>query len=122
MDDFGSARRVTVGKDMTTIVADAPKEALNVRCTQIRSQMDTSSKYAKEQLQKRLAKLVGGVALIKVGATTETELKDKKLRLEDAINATRAAIDEGIVPGGGTALCHLSRDLREWSAVHLNDD
>merc|ERR1712087_637643 len=122
-EDFGQARRITVKKDSTTIVADAPKEALEERCAQIKMQIEeTKSSYTKEQLQKRLAKLVGGVALIKVGATTETELKDKKLRLEDAINATKAAVDEGIVPGGGTALCHFSRDLREWSAAHLDGD
>mmetsp|Transcript_22977 Transcript_22977/g.52582 ORF Transcript_22977/g.52582 Transcript_22977/m.52582 type:complete len:639 (+) Transcript_22977:86-2002(+) len=123
MEDFGLARRITVKKDSTTIVADAPKDALEDRCAQIRVQIEeTKSDYTKEQLQKRLAKLVGGVALVKVGATTETELKDKKLRLEDAINATKAAVDEGIVPGGGTALCHLSEDLREWAAKELSED
>mmetsp|Transcript_29036 Transcript_29036/g.90510 ORF Transcript_29036/g.90510 Transcript_29036/m.90510 type:complete len:604 (+) Transcript_29036:95-1906(+) len=123
MEDFGVARRATVKKDSTTIVADAPKEALEERCAAIRGQIEeTKSEYTKEQLQKRLAKLVGGVALVKVGATTETELKDKKLRLEDAINATKAAVDEGIVPGGGTTLCHLSRDLREWAPNNLADD
>jgi len=123
LEDLGEARRVTVKKDSTTIVADAPKDALEERCAQIRAQIeDTKSEYTKEQLRKRLAKLVGGVALIKVGATTETELKDKKLRMEDAINATKAAVDEGIVPGGGTALCHLSRELREWASKNLADD
>ncbi|CAK9104468.1 unnamed protein product [Durusdinium trenchii] len=122
-EDFGTARRITVGKDSTTIVADAPKDQLEERCAQIQRQIeDTKSSYTKEQLEKRLAKLVGGVALIKVGATTETELKDKKLRLEDAINATKAAVDEGIVPGGGAALCHLSKDLRKWSAENLTED
>jgi len=122
-EDFGMARRIVVKKDSTTIVADAPKEALEERCAQLRGQIeDTKSDYTKEQLQKRLAKLVGGVALIKVGATTETELKDKKLRLEDAINATKAAVDEGIVPGGGTALCHLSEDLLEWASSNLSED
>jgi len=122
-EDFGVARRVVVKKDSTTVVADAPKDALEERCAQLRAQIeDTKSEYTKEQLQKRLAKLVGGVALIKVGATTETELKDKKLRLEDAINATKAAVDEGIVPGGGTALCHLSQDLLEWASSNLSED
>jgi len=122
-EDFGVARRVTVKKDSTIIVADAPKDLLEERCQQIRQQIeDTKSDYTKEQLQKRLAKLVGGVALIKVGATTETELKDKKLRLEDAINATKAAVDEGTVPGGGTALCHLSQTLRDWASSNLEDD
>jgi len=122
-EDFGSARRISVGKDSTTIVADAPKEALEERCEQLRRQIEeTKSSYTKEQLEKRLAKLVGGVALIKVGATTETELKDKKLRLEDAINATKAAVDEGIVPGGGAALCHLSEALRKWAPDNLAED
>lgn len=122
-EDFGVARRITVGKDSTTIVADADKDGLKERCAQIRAQIDeTKSSYTKEQLEKRLAKLIGGVALIKVGATTETELKDKKLRLEDAINATKAAVEEGIVPGGGTALCHLSVDLQKWATENLAED
>jgi len=123
MDDLGTARRVTVTKDTTTIVADAPREQVEERCAALRAQIsDTKSDYTREQLEKRLAKLDGGVALIKVGATTETELKDKKLRLEDAINATKAAVDEGIVAGGGTAFCHLSRELRDWAARNLADD
>lgn len=122
-EDFGSARRISVGKDATTIVADAPKDALDERCVQLRIQIEESkSSYTKEALEKRLAKLSGGVAVIKVGATTETELKDKKLRLEDAINATKAAVDEGIVPGGGTALCHLSTDLQKWATENLAED
>lgn len=122
-EDFGVARRITVGKDSTTIVADADKDGLEQRCAQLQAQIEeTKSSYTKEQLEKRLAKLVGGVALIKVGATTETELKDKKLRLEDAINATKAAVDEGIVPGGGTALCHLSADLQKWATENLVED
>merc|ERR1712150_108012 len=93
------------------------------RCAQIRVQIqDATSEYSKEQLSKRLGKLSGGVAVIKVGAATETELKERKFRLEDAINATKAAIDEGIVPGGGTLLCHLSKDLRRWSSANLKDD
>jgi len=123
MEDLGMARRITVRKDSTTNLADAPKDQLEERCAQIRTQIEeTKSQYTKEQLEKRLAKLVGGVALVKVGATTETELKDKKLRLEDAINATKAAVDEGIVPGGGTTLCHLSSGLRAWAAENLADD
>lgn len=122
-EDFGTARRITVSKDSTTVVADAPKEALEERCAALKFQIsETKSEYTREQLEKRLAKLLGGVALIKVGATTETEMKDKKLRLEDAINATKAAIDEGILPGGGTALCHLSQDLRKWAAENLVAD
>merc|ERR1719291_1614221 len=123
MEDFGTARRVSVKKDATTIVSDAPKEQLEERCAALRKQIeDTKSDYTKEQLEKRLAKLDGGVALIKVGATTETELKDKKLRLEDAINATKAAVDEGVLPGGGTALCHLSKDLHSWAEAALAED
>jgi len=123
MEDFGFARRIVVKKDNTTIVAEADKAAMEERCAMLRGQIeDTKSEYSKEQLKKRLAKLQGGVALIKVGAVTETELKDKKLRLEDAINATKAAVEEGIVPGGGTALCHLSQDLREWASTNLTED
>jgi chaperonin GroEL len=82
---------------------------VKARCEQIRRQIDeTDSSYDKEKLQERLAKLSGGVAVVKVGAATETEMKDRKLRLEDAINATKAAVEEGIVPGGGTTLAHLA--------------
>lgn len=122
-EDLGTARRLTVRKDATTVVADAPKDLVEQRCAALQREIDdTKSEYTREQLRKRLAKLKGGVALIKVGASTETELKDKKLRLEDAINATKAAIDEGIVPGGGSALCHLSREVREWAASNLIED
>ncbi len=90
---------------------------------QIKKQMDeTDSSYDKEKLQERLAKLAGGVAVIKVGAATETEMKDKKLRLEDAINATKAAVEEGIVPGGGTTLAHLSPILKEWADKNLEGE
>jgi chaperonin GroEL len=103
LESFGSARRVTVTKDHTTIVAEGNEAAVKARCEQIRRQIEeTDSTYDKEKLQERLAKLAGGVAVIKVGAATETEMKDRKLRLEDAINATKAAVEEGIVPGGGT--------------------
>ena len=86
----------------------------------IRKQMDeTDSTYDKEKLQERLAKLSGGVAVVKVGAATETEMKDKKLRLEDAINATKAAVEEGIVPGGGTTLAHLAPSLEDWAKSNL---
>ena len=78
--------------------------------------------FEKEQLQDRIAKLSGGVAVIKVGAATETEMKDKKLRLEDAINATRAAVEEGTVPGGGTMFVHLSETLKTWVKINLTDD
>ncbi|MEL6940601.1 MAG: chaperonin GroEL, partial [Cyanobacteria bacterium J06598_1] len=105
IDQLGSARRVTITKDSTTLVAEGNEAAVKSRCDQIRRQIDESdSSYDKEKLQERLAKLSGGVAVIKVGAATETEMKDRKLRLEDAINATKAAVEEGIVPGGGTTL------------------
>lgn len=83
---------------------------------------ETESSYDKEKLQERLAKLSGGVAVVKVGAATETEMKDKKLRLEDAINATKAAVEEGIVPGGGTTLAHLAPHLEKWASDNLKDD
>ncbi|MGQ9655316.1 MAG: chaperonin GroEL [Thermodesulfobacteriota bacterium] len=103
--DLGRARRVTITKDDTTIVeGQGDKAALEGRVKQIRAQIDeTTSDYDREKLQERLAKLVGGVAVINVGAATETEMKEKKARVEDALNATRAAVEEGIVPGGGVA-------------------
>lgn len=116
LDSFGTARRVTVTKDNTTIVAEGNEAAVKARCEQIRRQIEeTDSTYDKEKLQERLAKLSGGVAVIKVGAATETEMKDRKLRLEDAINATKAAVEEGIVPGGGTTLAHLIPVVTEWA-------
>ena len=106
LEDLGKAKRVTIDKDNTTIVDGAGKASdIEGRVKEIRSQIDkTTSDYDKEKLQERLAKLVGGVAIIKVGAATETELKEKKARVEDALHATRAAVEEGIVPGGGVAL------------------
>ncbi|PYU54255.1 MAG: chaperonin GroEL [Acidobacteria bacterium] len=106
MEDLGSAKKVTIDKDNTTIVEGGGKtSAIEGRVKQIRTQIEeTTSDYDKEKLQERLAKLVGGVAVIKVGAATETELKEKKARVEDAMHATRAAVEEGIVPGGGVAL------------------
>jgi len=108
-EDLGDAKRVTIDKDDTTLVTDtddkARKEAIAGRVKQIRQQVDdTTSDYDREKLQERLAKLVGGVAVIKVGAATETEMKEKKARVEDAMHATKAAVEEGIVPGGGVAL------------------
>ena len=113
---FGRAKRVVVTKDTTTIVVDdSTKEAVEARVKQIKRQIEESdSEYDKEKLQERLAKLSGGVAVIEVGAATETELKDRKLRLEDALNATRAAIEEGIVPGGGTTLLKIQPKLIQW--------
>jgi chaperonin GroEL len=116
-ESLGRARRVTVNKDTTTIVVDdTTKAAVESRVKQIKTQIEASdSEYDKEKLQERLAKLSGGVAVIEVGAATEPELKDKKLRLEDALNATRAAIEEGIVPGGGTALLKVLPILKKFS-------
>jgi chaperonin GroEL len=117
---LGKARRINITKDSTTIVAEGNEVAVKTRCDQIRRQIDeTESSYDKEKLQERLAKLSGGVAVIKVGAATETEMKDRKLRLEDAINATKAAVEEGIVPGGGTTLAHLTPQLEEWANGNL---
>ena len=106
LKDLGTAKTVRVDKDNTTIVdGGGSREAIEGRVKQIRAQIDeTTSDYDREKLQERLAKLVGGVAVIKVGAATETEMKEKKARVEDALNATRAAVEEGIVPGGGVAL------------------
>ena len=123
LESLGKARRITITKDSTTIVAEGNEAAVKARCEQIRRQMDeTESSYDKEKLQERLAKLSGGVAVVKVGAATETEMKDKKLRLEDAINATKAAVEEGIVPGGGTTLAHLAPQLEVWAHSHLKDE
>ncbi|HBP53298.1 MAG TPA: chaperonin GroEL [Synechococcus sp. UBA8638] len=123
VDMMGTARRVTITKDTTTIVADGHEAQVKERCEQIRRQIDeTDSSYDKEKLQERLAKLAGGVAVVKVGAATETEMKDKKLRLEDAINATKAAVEEGIVPGGGTTLVHLMPQLQAWATDNLSGE
>ncbi len=123
LESFGSARRMTINKDTTTIVAEGNEQAVKARCEQIRRQIEeTESSYDREKLQERLAKLSGGVAVIKVGAATETEMKDRKLRLEDAINATKAAVEEGIVPGGGTTLAHLVPTVTEWSTTNLSSD
>ena len=123
LEMLGTARRVTINKDTTTIVAEGNEVAVKTRCEQIKKQMDeTDSTYDKEKLQERLAKLAGGVAVVKVGAATETEMKDKKLRLEDAINATKAAVEEGIVPGGGTTLAHMAPILEEWAAANLSGE
>ncbi len=123
LEMLGTSRRVTINKDTTTIVAEGNEAAVKARCEQIKKQMDeTESTYDKEKLQERLAKLAGGVAVVKVGAATETEMKDKKLRLEDAINATKAAVEEGIVPGGGTTLAHLAPELQKWAASSLSGE
>jgi chaperonin GroEL len=113
MDDLGSAKKITIDKDNTTIVEGAGSSAsIAGRVKQLRAQIeDTTSDYDKEKLQERLAKLVGGIAIIKVGAATETEMKEKKARVEDAMHATKAAVEEGIVPGGGVALLRASKAL-----------
>nr|QCI05741.1 60-kDa chaperonin [Cryptopleura ramosa] len=123
LDQLGVARKVEVTKDSTTIVAEGNIDLIQNRCDHIRKQIEvTSNSYEKEKLQERLAKLSSGVAIIKVGAATETEMKDKKLRLEDAINATKAAIEEGIVPGGGSICVHLSETLYLWAQKYLEGE
>ncbi|MEO1093504.1 MAG: chaperonin GroEL [Cyanobacteria bacterium J06638_28] len=123
IDMLGQSRRITITKDNTTLVAEGNEAAVKARCEQIRRQIEeTESSYDKEKLQERLAKLSGGVAVIKVGAATETEMKDRKLRLEDAINATKAAVEEGIVPGGGTTLAHLVPGLETWASSNLTGE
>jgi chaperonin GroEL len=113
LEDLGKAKKVTIDKDNTTLVeGGGSQSAIEGRVKQIRTQVDeTTSDYDREKLQERLAKLVGGVAVIKVGAATETEMKEKKARVEDAMHATKAAVEEGIVPGGGVALIRASKAL-----------
>ncbi len=113
IEDLGKAKKVTIDKDNTTIVeGDGTKSGIEGRVKQLRTQVeDTTSDYDREKLQERLAKLVGGVAIIKVGAATETEMKEKKARVEDAMHATKAAVEEGIVPGGGVALIRCAKVL-----------
>jgi chaperonin GroEL len=119
LEDLGSAKRVTITKDATTIVeGEGGSEAITGRVNQIRKQIEeTSSDYDREKLQERLAKLAGGVAVINVGAATETEMKEKKARVEDALHATRAAVEEGIVPGGGTALIRAQANITNLGLV-----
>ena len=111
--DLGKAKSVIIDKDNTTVIdGGGTKKEIEGRCAEIRAQVEeTSSDYDREKLSERLAKLVGGVAVVKVGAATETEMKEKKARVEDALNATRAAVEEGIVPGGGVALIRAQKDL-----------
>ena len=119
LDDLGRARSVRVDKDSTTLIEGAgKKEEIQARVKQLQAQIeDTTSDYDREKLQERLAKLAGGVAVIKVGAATETELKEKKARVEDAMHATRAAVQEGIVPGGGVALLRALPALDSARAI-----
>jgi chaperonin GroEL len=121
LEDLGKAKKVVLDKDNTTIVEGAGKAAaIEGRVKQLRTQIEeTTSDYDREKLQERLAKLVGGVAVIKVGAATETEMKEKKARVEDAMHATRAAVEEGIVPGGGVALV---RAIPALEKLKLEDD
>jgi chaperonin GroEL len=120
LKELGHAKRILIDKDKTTLVdGGGAKEAIQGRVKQLRSQIDdTQSEYDREKLQERLAKLAGGVALIKVGAATETEMKEKKARVEDALNATRAAVEEGVVPGGGVAYI---RSLEALDTVQVSD-
>jgi chaperonin GroEL len=115
LKDLGRSKRVVIDKDNTTLIDGAGKKAdIEGRIKQIRAQIDeTTSDYDREKLQERLAKLVGGVAVVKVGAATEIEMKEKKARVEDALHATRAAVEEGIVPGGGVALIRASAVLEK---------
>jgi chaperonin GroEL len=117
IDDLGKAKKITIDKDNTTIVeGEGGGEAISGRVSLIRNQIEqTTSDYDREKLQERLAKLVGGVAVIKVGAATETEMKEKKARVEDAMHATRAAVEEGIVPGGGVALVRAGKVLDDFN-------
>jgi len=113
LDDLGTAKKIMIDKENTTIVEGAGKaKDIEGRVKQLRTQVEeTTSDYDREKLQERLAKLVGGVAVIKVGAATETEMKEKKARVEDAMHATKAAVEEGIVPGGGVALLRCTKSV-----------
>nr|ARO91106.1 60 kDa chaperone protein [Flintiella sanguinaria] len=123
INDLGIATKAFITKESTTIINDRNRENIKIRCDNLRKQIKVSdSIYEKQKLQERLAQLTSAVATIKVGAITETEMKDKKLRLEDSINATRAAILEGVVPGGGAALLHISIKLIDWAKNNLVGD
>jgi len=123
IESLGEARRIVVTKETTTIINEGTDENVKKHCEQLRKQiLLCEDAYEIEQLQDRIAKLSGGVGVIKVGAVTETEMRDKKLRLEDAINATRAAVEEGIVPGGGSTLAHLAITLKTWAKNNLKED
>jgi chaperonin GroEL len=124
LDDLGTAKKVIITKEETTIIGGAgDPRAIEGRVKQIRAQIEEStSDYDKEKLQERVAKLAGGVAVIKVGAATETEMKEKKARVEDALHATRAAVEEGIVPGGGVALIRALDDLGSLKGANHDQD
>ncbi len=124
LNELGSAKKVEVNKESTTIIDGAGKEdQIEARVKQIRKQMEeTSSDYDREKLQERVAKLAGGVALIKVGAATEVEMKEKKARVEDALHATRAAVEEGVVAGGGVALIRAKQAIKELKGENAEQD
>ncbi|MET0089815.1 MAG: chaperonin GroEL [Candidatus Thiodiazotropha sp.] len=124
LDDLGNAKKVTISKDETTIIDGAGSEAdIKARVEQIRAQIEeTSSDYDREKLQERVAKIAGGVAVIKVGAATEVEMKEKKARVEDALHATRAAVEEGVVPGGGVALVRALNAIHEVTGENHDQD
>ena len=124
IDDLGSARKVTIDKDTTTIIdGGGDHKDLQARIKTLKAQIeDSTSDYDREKLQERLAKLIGGVAIIRVGAATETELKEKKARVEDAMHATRAAVEEGIVPGGGVVLIRAAKALDKFNVFEANND
>src|SRR5450631_2821577 len=124
LKDLGHAKRIEVGKDDTTIIdGGGEKDAIEARVKNIRKQVDdATSDYDKEKLQERVAKLAGGVALVKVGAATETEMKEKKARVEDALHATRAAVEEGIVPGGGVAYLRARAKLKNLNGENVDQD
>jgi chaperonin GroEL len=124
LEDLGRAKKIVIDKENTTIIEGAGKsKSIEGRVKQLRTQIDeTTSDYDREKLQERLAKLVGGVAVIKVGAATESEMKEKKARVEDAMHATKAAVEEGIVPGGGVALIRCIPGLDEMIKKEKNED
>lgn len=123
IDYLGSAARIIISRSSTRIISISNYDAVQLRCRQISAQIDsTVNAYEKEKLQTRLSRLQGGIAIIKVGASTESEIKYKKLRFEDSLSATKAAIDEGILPGGGSTLLHLAKQLDEWSSQSFSSD
>ncbi|MEN9461207.1 MAG: chaperonin GroEL, partial [Pseudomonadota bacterium] len=124
LDDLGTAKRISITKDDTTIIDGAGNaEEIKARVEQLRQQISAAtSDYDKEKLQERVAKLAGGVAVIKVGAATEVEMKEKKARVEDALHATRAAVEEGVVPGGGVALIRALKALKDLTGINHDQD
>ncbi|WP_455203804.1 chaperonin GroEL, partial [Kaarinaea lacus] len=124
LDDLGHAKRISITKENTTVIDGAGQASdIEARVTQIRAQIEEStSDYDKEKLQERVAKLAGGVAVIKVGAATEMEMKEKKARVEDALHATRAAVEEGVVPGGGVALVRALQAVKDIKADNHDQD